>query len=82
MKSWRTLITAGLTAGAAAVIFPLTASPAAAAEPPAGWVVAGGGYPTYEACVADGADYIDDTYHDYTQYYCFPDGGTFTMWVR
>lgn len=79
MKSWRTLVAAGLAAGAAAVIFPMAASPAAAAED---WHLAGGGYPTLEACDADARDYLDDDYHDYTQHYCTKVGDTYHMYVR
>ncbi|GAB3444001.1 hypothetical protein GCM10027570_12780 [Streptomonospora sediminis] len=83
MKSWRTLITAGLATGAAAVVLPLTASPASAADD---WSVAGGGYPTVEACIEDGYRYMNydgqEKYHDYTEFQCYQNGSTWAMRVR
>ncbi|PSK87455.1 hypothetical protein CLV63_1318 [Murinocardiopsis flavida] len=75
----RTRIIAGLATGAAAAALSLMAAgPALAAD----WVVAGGGYKTEAACIEDGKDYIDDDYHDYTEFKCEKDTKDWTMYVR
>ncbi|MFC4564519.1 hypothetical protein ACFO4E_21900 [Nocardiopsis mangrovi] len=78
MTSLRSRIAAGIAIGAALISIPLTAGAANAAD----WVVAGGGYATYLECWEDGIDYINQDHHDYTQFDCRPNGGSWTMWVR
>ncbi|MFC7329147.1 hypothetical protein [Marinactinospora rubrisoli] len=78
MKSWRSRITAGLVIGAAALSIPLTAGSAYASD----WVLAGGGYRSYQECWDDGRDYITHDYHDYTQFDCRPNGDRWDIWVR
>lgn len=82
MKSWRTLIATGVV-GAVAVVLPLAASPAVAAD---GWVVAGGGYSTVEECIEDGYAYMAydgrEKYHDYTEFQCYEVHGHWNMRVR
>ncbi|MFC4565226.1 hypothetical protein ACFO4E_25510 [Nocardiopsis mangrovi] len=78
MTSWRTRISVGLAIGAAAISVPLSAGAAYAAD----GVVAGGGYDSKAECDADGRDYITHDYHDYTEFKCEADGGSWRMLVR
>ncbi|WP_017611235.1 hypothetical protein [Nocardiopsis xinjiangensis] len=71
-------IAAGLTVGAAALAIPFAASPASAAE----WEKAAG-FPGHAECLVEGALYMDDDYHDYTEFHCEQgSSGMWIMWVR
>ena len=71
-------ISAGLAIGAAALAIPFAASPAAAAE----WEQAAG-FPDYAACMKEGDLYMNDDYHDYTEFKCEQgSSGMWIMWVR
>ncbi|WP_017577014.1 hypothetical protein [Nocardiopsis kunsanensis] len=76
--SWSQRIAAGLAVGAAALALPFAASPASAAE----WEKAAG-FPDYGTCMKEGDLYMNDDYHDYTEFKCEQGtSGMWIMWVR
>lgn len=80
MKSWRSLATAGFVAAAAAVVLPLTAGTASAAE--ADWNVVGGAPGPMEECVAEAKEYLAEPYVDYTEWKCEASNGSWTLFAR
>ncbi|GAB3480829.1 hypothetical protein [Nocardiopsis coralliicola] len=79
MKSWRSLAAAGFVAGAAAVVFPLTAGAASADD---GWETVGGAKGTMDDCVAEAKEYLAEPYVDYTEWKCETGGGSWTLFAR
>ncbi|MBR8743956.1 hypothetical protein [Nocardiopsis sp. MG754419] len=80
MKSWRSLAAAGFVAGAAAVVLPLSAGTASAAE--ADWNVVGGAPGTMDECVAEAKEYLAEPYVDYTEWKCETSDGSWTLFAR
>lgn len=71
-------IATGLAIGAAALVLPLAASPAHAAD----WEIVGG-FGEYETCFLEGYSYIyKETNHDFTEFKCMRNGDAWQVWVR
>jgi hypothetical protein len=70
-----------LAVGAAMVILPLTAGPASADPNP--WQLAGGGFTSKEACIADAEDFIHEPRNgNFSEYKCLNNGGTWDLYVK
>lgn len=69
-----------LVVGGAMLTLPLTVGLASAENP---WQLAGGGFTSKEACVADAEDFIHEPRNGhYSEYKCLYNGGTWDVYVR
>jgi hypothetical protein len=71
-----------LAVGAAMATLPLTMGMASAEAPPGPpWHLAGGGFPSEEACRADGLDYLSEPRNHVRAIWCYNNGGTWDMYA-
>jgi hypothetical protein len=77
----RVAVRASLAVGVAMVTLPLTAGLASADKNP--WQLAGGGFTSKEACVADAEDFIHEPRNgSFSEYKCLYNGGTWDVYVK